>query len=147
MSKEDIVKQLPLWARLRVAHDFADDDEKAKLEKLAADIIDRHPDIRKVILNQDVAVTADQAVSCQVTDMGIAKAGCNNENMVAHCSSLQMCHQLGMIPCLYTVMCNYNLMHYCPPTCMHGMIYAGPGQVKPGDPVEAARKPKRAVKK
>lgn len=41
-SEDDILKKLPLWAQLRIAHDFADDDEKEKLKALAMEIIDEH---------------------------------------------------------------------------------------------------------
>ncbi len=52
MAKEDAAMALPLWARLRLAHDFAEDDEKKQLEKLADDIIAKHPDIQKILKNQ-----------------------------------------------------------------------------------------------
>lgn len=41
-------RNLPIWARLRIAHNFVDDDEKKKLEDLAQDIIYQHPYIQKM---------------------------------------------------------------------------------------------------
>jgi hypothetical protein len=42
---QDIKKELPLWAQLRIDHGFADEDEKIKFETLAQDnLIDRRLD-------------------------------------------------------------------------------------------------------
>ena len=52
-KEEDAAKALPIWARLRLAHDFAEVDEKKQLEKLADEIIAKHPDIQKILTNQE----------------------------------------------------------------------------------------------
>ena len=52
-KKEDAAKALPIWARLRLAHDFADEDEKKQIELLADEIIAKHPDIQKILTNQE----------------------------------------------------------------------------------------------
>jgi hypothetical protein len=46
-SNEEIMKKLPLWAQLRIAHDFADDANKEKLKILAKEIIDKHIEIKE----------------------------------------------------------------------------------------------------
>lgn len=51
-KKEDVTEALPLVFRLRLAHDFADEDEKKKIEQLANEIIAKHPDIQKILKNQ-----------------------------------------------------------------------------------------------
>jgi hypothetical protein len=55
MVKEDAAMVLPTWVRLRLAHDFAEEDEKKQLEKLADEIIAKHPDIQKILKNQGSA--------------------------------------------------------------------------------------------
>lgn len=44
--------------RLRLVHDFADEDEKKQIEKLTDDIIAKHPDINKVLQNQEITFVA-----------------------------------------------------------------------------------------
>ncbi len=51
-KEEDTTRVLPLVFRLRLAHDFADEDEKKQIEQLADNIIAKHPDIQKILKNQ-----------------------------------------------------------------------------------------------
>lgn len=56
-EKQDLTKALPLWARLRLAHNFADEDEQKEIERLADEIISKHPDIQKVLANESFGYT------------------------------------------------------------------------------------------
>ena len=56
-EKQDLTKALPLWARLRLAHNFADEDEMKEIERIADEIISKHPDIQKVLANESLGYT------------------------------------------------------------------------------------------
>ena len=90
MSQEDVTKNLPLWARLRIAHDFADDDEKKKLETLAQDIIDKHPDSQ-----------CNEAIqpSCPPTGLNMICSICQHNCLFA-CQ--QVCLHTCQTACLHT---------------------------------------------
>ena len=100
MSQEDVTKNLPLWARLRIAHDFADDDEKKKLETLAQDIIDKHPDSQ-----------CNEAIqpSCHPTGLNMICSICQHNCLFA-------CQQV----CLHTCQnnCLHNRFAICINTCL-----------------------------
>ena len=53
-KKEDAGKGLTnMVSAGRLAHDFADEDEKKQIELLADEIIAKHPDIQKILTNQE----------------------------------------------------------------------------------------------
>jgi hypothetical protein len=56
-EKQDLTKAMPLWARLRLAHNFADEDEIKEIERIANEIISKHPDIQKVLANESLGYT------------------------------------------------------------------------------------------
>ena len=43
-QKKDMIGKIPLWAQLRIAHDFANDDEKKQLESFVKQAINDNLD-------------------------------------------------------------------------------------------------------
>jgi hypothetical protein len=107
MPRDNLVKKLPLWAQLRIAHDFADDDEREKLENLAETIIDRHPDIQKVIGRPEAA--------CMFWKQ---QSSCVDLAMLACTDSLQLSITH---PCAFVLQQSSCSLEQCSVFCQHGL--------------------------
>jgi len=115
MSQENATKKIPLWARLRIAHDFADDDEKKKLETLAQDIIDKHPDIQTcdgahvMTTCQDICLHNVQHNPCIIT--------CQTTCLHNIVEPTNPCIITCQMACLHS--CQNICLHTCQVTCLH----------------------------
>ena len=107
MSQEDVTKNLPLWARLRIAHDFADDDEKKKLETLAQDIIDKHPDSQ---CNEAIQPSCHPTGLNMICFINSCQTACEHTCQTA-------CEHTCQTACLHT--CQNNCLQACQYICLH----------------------------
>jgi hypothetical protein len=138
MPTKEAPEVLPLWARLRLAYDFADEKEKIQLEKMGEDILKKYPNLKELFEKNESKIGTCLAVLQ-------TPASCTHVKQVScHYVSMTCTHSCMMI-CQF--MCQSAMMacrHSCMIICLHGLIYAGPN---PHIPLQKEKVPPKTLQK